>query len=122
MHRIGFMQGRLSPLVDQRVQAFPALHWRDEFPLAERFGFPLMEWTLDHEGLSANPLMSQEGQAEIRALSDKHGVEIRSLTGDCFMQAPFFKATGSRAAALGDQLHQVIKAAAALGVRYVVMP
>ena len=45
--RIGFMQGRLSPQVGDRIQAFPRDHWREEFPIAERLGFPLMEWTLD---------------------------------------------------------------------------
>ena len=28
--RIGFMQGRLSPQVDGKIQAFPWVHWRDE--------------------------------------------------------------------------------------------
>jgi hypothetical protein len=37
--RIGFMQGRLSPLLDGRIQAFPREHWRQEFELGERLGF-----------------------------------------------------------------------------------
>jgi hexulose-6-phosphate isomerase len=45
MNEIGFMQGRLCAPVDGKIQAFPWDHWRDEFPLAQRFGFPLMEWT-----------------------------------------------------------------------------
>ena len=34
--RIGFMQGRLSPPVEGRIQAFPWLCWTSEFAIAER--------------------------------------------------------------------------------------
>ena len=40
--RIGFVQGRLSPLVDGNIQAFPRDYWRHEFALAEQLGFDLM--------------------------------------------------------------------------------
>ncbi len=83
------MQGRLSPMVDGRIQAFPWEHWRDEFVLAGRHGFPTLEWTLDQERLSANPLMTPNGRREFRDLSAAHGVEVRCLTGDFFRQAPF---------------------------------
>ena len=86
------MQGRLSQRVDGRIQAFPWLSWEEEFQLAQRYGFRLMEWTLDQERLSENPLMTSEGQARIRELCRRHDVSIPSLTGDCFMQAPFWKA------------------------------
>jgi hexulose-6-phosphate isomerase len=89
-HRIGFMQGRLSPQIDGKIQAFPWPYWRDEFPLARDLGFTRLEWTLDHDDLAANPLMTAEGQAEILALSAAHGVAVSSITGDCFMQAPFW--------------------------------
>ena len=52
------MQGRLSPIVDGRIQAFPWDHWRAEFPAAEGLGLGLVEWTLDHERLGQNPLMT----------------------------------------------------------------
>ncbi len=122
MPRIGFMQGRLSPLVDGKIQAFPSDCWRAEFVLAERHSFPLIEWTLDHEGLSENPLMTRQGRAEIKALQQRHGIAIVSLTGDCFMQAPFFKAKGPRAIALRDELHAVLNASAELGIRFVLIP
>ena len=98
--RIGFMQGRLSPPVDGKIQAFPKTHWRDEFASGQSLGFARVEWTLDHEDLAANPLMIAEGQAEIRALSSSHGVAVSSITGDCFMQAPFWKEQGAARTAL----------------------
>jgi hexulose-6-phosphate isomerase len=116
------MQGRLSPRVDGKIQAFPARHWREEFAIAGRLGFPLMEWTLDHEGLDENPLMSKAGRSEIRALCAAHNLRIASLTGDCFMQAPFYKAEGLMASRLHDALIRILEASAALGIRYVLIP
>lgn len=120
--RIGFMQGRLTPPVDGKIQAFPAAHWRDEFRHAETAGFALMEWTLDHVGLDRNPLMTPEGRAEIAALSDRHGLRVGSVTGDCFMQAPFWKAGGSEREALVGGMRAVVEAAGDLGARHIVVP
>lgn len=120
--RIGFMQGRLSPQIDGKIQAFPWPYWRDEFPLARQLGFARLEWTLDHDDLAANPLMTAEGQAEIRALSAAHDVAVSSITGDCFMQAPFWKAQGADRAALVEEMAAVIRAGAAVGASIVVVP
>lgn len=120
--RIGFMQGRLVPPVMGKIQAFPWDDWREEFRLAREAGFALMEWTLDRERMDENPIMTPEGRAEIHELSRRHEVTVASLTGDCFMHAPFHKAPGgSRDALLGD-LVRVIEAAGAIGVRQVVVP
>ena len=34
--RVGFMQGRLSDLVGQKIQAFPKQEWRQEFSKAKQ--------------------------------------------------------------------------------------
>lgn len=122
MTKIGFMQGRLSPMEEGKIQSFPWQHWRDEFPLAQRCGFSLMEWTLDRERLLENPLMSAKGRQEIRQLCEQYQIEILSLTGDCFMQAPFWKSEGTQRTALLDDLAKVLAAAIALGISYVVIP
>jgi hexulose-6-phosphate isomerase len=120
--RIGFMQGRLSPMVGGRIQAFPWDAWRDEFALAQQHGFGLMEWTLDQDRLRDNPLMRAEGQDEIRALCGRHGVMVGSLTGDCFMQAPFWKAAGAARDALEADFRGVAEASAAVGAALIVVP
>lgn len=120
--RIGFMQGRLSPLVDGRTQAFPWSHWRDEFAVAGANGFGLMEWTLDHERLYENPLMTLAGRREIRSLSKQHGVRVASLTGDCFMQAPFYKVEESIRQGLVRDFHNIVDACAEMGIGHVVVP
>lgn len=123
MNRIGFMQGRLSPQVDGRIQAFPWPHWQDEFAAAAALGLPMMEWTLDAERLGENPLMTDAGRASIRHLMARHSVAIPSLTGDCFMQQPFWKAI--HAADVDERLdmfRQVIIACGAMSITKVVVP
>lgn len=122
MRPVGFMQGRLSPLVDGRIQAFPWAHWRDEFHQGGAAGFPFLEWTLDDERLAENPLMTSAGRREIRALSAATGVRVASLTGDCFMQRPFWKAPDAERPLLLDTLVQVLRACAELEVGLVVIP
>ena len=120
--RIGFMQGRLSPQVDGKIQAFPWRQWREEFAIAQAAGFDLMEWTLDAERLHENPFMTPAGQAEIRTLEARHGVAIESLTGDFFMHAPFHKAAGAERERRLADLRAVCAACARLGVRTLVIP
>ncbi|MHB9073510.1 MAG: sugar phosphate isomerase/epimerase family protein [Desulfobaccales bacterium] len=119
---IGFMQGRLSPLIDGKIQSFPWPYWREEFGLAANYGFHLMEWTLDQDRLSENPLMTKEGAEEIRRLSAKHGITVASLTGDCFMQAPFYKAAGQAREQLLSNLEQILINSGSLGIKWVVLP
>ncbi len=122
--RIGFMQGRLSPPVGDRIQAFPWVHWRDEFPAARRLGFTLMEWTVDAARLRENPIMTRAGQDEIRSLEDTFGVRVRSLTADCVMEAPFYKASeGERERVRRlDDLKALLDACAESGIVLVVIP
>jgi len=89
--RIGFMQGRISPLRNGRIQAFPWGNWENEFKQAEVLGFNAMEWTIDSERFLENPLVTVDGQSEINRLSRLHGLLIPSVTCDYFMENPFWK-------------------------------
>jgi len=120
--RLGFMQGRLSPMVDGKIQAFPARHWRDEYPSAERLGLPLMEWTLDDDDLDGNPLMTPAGRAEMRTLGERHGVSVETITGDLFMQRPFWRAADLAHATRLLHFDRVVEAASLAGARIVVVP
>lgn len=121
-NKIGYMQGRLVDRIDGRIQAFPQTTWRDEFPVAHRIGVGLVEWTLDDDQLAKNPFCTGSGQAEIRRLSKAFSLDVDSVTGDCFMQAPFWKCVGGVQVQLLEKLDLVIDSCAALGVRYVVIP
>jgi|TARA_B100002003_G_scaffold232416_1_gene244249 hexulose-6-phosphate isomerase len=119
---IGFMQGRLSPIVNGKIQAFPWDYWQQEFKIACDNGFRIMEWTLDQDRLYDNPVMTTEGQQEIRELSGQYEISISSLTGDCFMQAPFFKVTGKARESLLLDLKNIITSCGLLGVEFIVFP
>ena len=124
MSKIGFMQGRLSPMVNGKIQAFPSNHWRSEFGMANELGIHLMEWTVDQEGLYSNPLMTTEGRLDIKALQKQYSISIPSLTGDCFMQFPFWKECSNQHAisTLKDDFRRICASCADLMIKYIVLP
>jgi len=116
-NRIGFIQGRLSPLVDQKIQAFPWEHWKSEFPAAKDLGLRLMEWTLDAERIYENPFLKASG--EVQQLCRENQLRIPSLTGDFFMQEPFFHR--DREVRL-DTLKAVIRSCGDHGTEFLIIP
>ena len=120
--RIGFMQGRLSPIINGKIQEFPWDNWRREFEVGASLGFNIMEWTLDQEHLYQSPLMTKKGQLEIRKLSSDYGVRIPSLTGDCFMQSPFWKLSGADKKDRQNDLICILDGCANVGITQVVIP
>ncbi len=123
MNNIGFMQGRLCDQIDGLIQAFPWDNWRNEFQIAPDLGFDLIEWTLDSDGLYENPLLTTSGQSDIKNLSNKFGVKVVSVTGDCFMQTPFWKIIDSeKRSKLVDELIAVVDACSAIDVNKIVVP
>ena len=122
LNRIGFMQGRLSPPFGGCIQAFPWDCWQTEFPIAEKNSLGLMEWTLDQQRLHQNPLLTADGQREIVELSRSHGVLISSLTGDCFMQTPFWKAKGPAREQLQQDFLSIVHACSEVGISMIVVP
>jgi L-ribulose-5-phosphate 3-epimerase len=122
MREVGFMQGRMSDLVNGKIQAFPWACWQEEFSIAEQYGFRLIEWTLDQDRLYENPLLTQNGQAAIRTLCQRHGLIIPSLTGDCFMQAPFWKVQSVERETQKMDFLAVASACATVGISMIVVP
>ena len=122
MNNIGFIQGRLSPIVNDKIQAFPWDSWEEEFKIANSLGLKIMEWTLDCDNLYDNPLMTSSGQKRINELMIKYNISIPSLTGDCFMQQPFFKYTGKKRDKLILDLKNIIMACKNISIKYIVFP
>ena len=86
--RVGFMQGRLSPIIDGRIQSFPWDYWENELLLAEEIGIHLMEWTIDSKKIESNPILLPDNQKLITELARKSSVSIPSVTSDYFMENP----------------------------------
>ncbi len=122
INSIGFMQGRLSPIVDGKIQSFPWKSWQDEFKAAKEINLKLIEWTLDQENLYENPLMTHEGQNEINLLCERHNVSVPSLTGDCFMQAPFWHTKGKKKKTLQEDFQKIMDACVSVGILVIVVP
>jgi L-ribulose-5-phosphate 3-epimerase len=120
--RIGFMQGRLSPLINGKIQEFPWDNWRQEFAIASTLGFCLMEWTLDQDRLYESPLMTEKGRQEIIKLSHSYSIKIPSLTGDCFMQSPFWKVSGVEKESRQKDLTSILIGCEKVGIKQVVIP
>ena len=53
------MQGR-SPMIDQKIQAFPEDFWMAEFFSASALNFDLIEWTLTGKNLLKNPFLTNQ--------------------------------------------------------------
>ena len=81
-----------------------------------------MEWTLDHVNLYNNPLMTERGRKKIKHLSSKYDVNVISLTGDCFMQAPFWKVSDSLDFSLIKDFRAIVKACGTLNIKTIVIP
>lgn len=122
MSNIGFMQGRLSPILGNKIQCFPKSHWQEEFTEAKKIGIHIMEWTLDFDGLYENPLMQKKGRENIRFLSGLNNLTIPSLTGDCFMQKPFWKKDGKESLILKNIFLDICKACSEIGIEMIVVP
>jgi hexulose-6-phosphate isomerase len=72
--------------------------------------------------LAENPLVTREGQREIARLVASTAVAVWSVTGDCFMQAPFWKAAGSERRRRLEEVRLVCDACSEVGGRWVVIP
>ena len=60
---LGIMQGRLSAQIDNKIQAFPWPTWQAEFELSAIQNLSFIEWTLDHDRLNENPILTSSGRA-----------------------------------------------------------
>src|SRR5262249_18789721 len=87
---IGIVQGRLSPPVPGRLQAFPSRTWREEFGRARTCGFSSLEWVFEADNYEQNPIWTQEGVVAIRRQIDETGVRVDSICADYFMTHPLF--------------------------------
>ena len=121
-NKLGVMQGRLSPILNGKIQSFPWQNWKNEFYDLYDLNINLVEWTIDQENLYENPIMNSKDQIVIKRLMKKCKVKIISLTGDCFMQAPFWKCDGHEQKQLMIDFVNVIKSSSSIGIKFVIVP
>jgi hypothetical protein len=88
---IGFIQGRLSPITNNRIQQFPWNSWQNEFSIASKNDIKLIEWTIDTFNFHLNPLINLNQWEEINTIASKNNILIPSVTCDYFMENPPWK-------------------------------
>ena len=91
LSKVGVMQGRLSPIIDNRIQQFPWDSWPNEFVLASKINIKLIEWTIDTFKFYENPLINLNQWDEINLIMEKNSISIPSVTCDYFMENPPWK-------------------------------
>jgi hexulose-6-phosphate isomerase len=118
----GVMQGRLLRPIKNKIQSFPEKNWNKEFKIIKGLNLKFLEWTLDDKNLEKNPLLLHKGQNYIKRLCKKNNITINSITGDCFMQKPFWKKKGKQKKVLILKLKKVISSASRLKIKFIIIP
>lgn len=122
MNATGIMQGRLSPPVGGRIQAFPVETWREEFVRAREAGLAGLEWVYEVETESVNPLRSAKGCKEVRALAEREGISVLSVCADYYMVEQLTNECGTPDRAVMEHLRALLARVAAVGGKHVVLP
>ncbi len=117
---IGIMQGRLSPKIDGKIQAFPWEYWINEFKLAKDIGFTSIEWIVE-EPLEFNPLLTVKGINLIQELINDTEIKIDFICVDYFMKYPIFNSELNFVDSK-EILTKIISAGEKIGAKYVEIP
>jgi len=116
------MQGRLSPLINNKIQSFPWGHWQEEFEICHRLGIRNIEWTIDLFEIDSNPIFHSRGIREIAGLSESFNVLVPSVTCDFFMENPPFRNIGLTSDSIKSYLDKLLEASFELGPMHIVIP
>ena len=120
--KLGIMQGRLLPKIDERYQCFPAFNWQKEFYLAKKLGLKTIEFIFDNFYPHLNPLISKEGLKEIKKIQILTNVRVESICADYFMENPIFVNNPDKSKLNLFTLEKVIKNAKFLNVKNIILP
>lgn len=89
MGRIGIFQGRLSSSINNEIQSFPFHNWENEFKLANKIGFDLIEWIIGDE-IDKNPIFFKENINKIEDLINKNSINVDHICLDFLMKNNIF--------------------------------
>ena len=120
-NEIGIMQGRLSPRIDGKIQAYPARTWQKEFEIAQQIGYAAIEWIVENP-VESNALMTTSGKTEIKKVIYSTGVRIDYVCADIFMQQPLVRMTEEIKSKNKEYLLEILKNAKEVGALGVEIP
>ncbi len=93
-----------------------------EFSLAAAAGLDSIEWIYDVWGENANPICSNRGVEQMGFLSKEHGVEVRSLCADYFMERPLIRISSEEKRSRTEHLLWLISRCQLLNISRIVLP
>jgi hexulose-6-phosphate isomerase len=120
-NEIGIMQGRLSPRIDGKIQAYPANTWQKEFEIAKEIGYSAIEWIVE-KPVETNALMTKNGRDEIKQIIAKTGVRVDYVCADIFMQQPLVRMSEETRSQNNVYLVDILKNAKEIGAIGVEIP
>ena len=91
MINLGFMQGRLSGTVNNKIQFFLIQIGKMNLRQAKNIGLKYIEWTIDNHKFFKNPLMIPNQTKTVLKLKKKYRIKIHTVTADFFMEDAFLK-------------------------------
>lgn len=121
LDKIGVMQGRLSPKINNKIQCFPFNSWKSEFSTCSKLNIEKIEWTIDNYKFEDNPICTFLGRQEIFLLKNKYHIDIDSVTADFFMQEPFYKIKKNKEENY-SKLKNFIIDASKINIKYIILP
>jgi hexulose-6-phosphate isomerase len=121
LSKIGVMQGRLSPMINGKIQCFPWRNWKHEFIICNKLNIKKLEWTVDHEKFENNPICTNAGRQQIILLKSKYKIQINSVTADFFMQKPFYDKKNNKEKNFA-RLKNFIIDASKIQIKYIILP
>ena len=122
MTLIGIMEGRLFPPEAGRFQSFPRQHWAEEFERAAQAGLDTIEWIYDLYGAEVNPLATDSGIQQMKALSQQHHIQVLSVCADYFMDKPIVRVTPAELEERLNTLFWLLRRGQKLGINRIVLP
>jgi hexulose-6-phosphate isomerase len=122
MTLIGIMQGRLVPPTDKRIQCFPRQDWADEFELGPKAGIDSIEWIYDFYAADVNPIATEAGIVQMKALIQKTGVQVLSICADYFMERPLVRASAGEMAERLAMMDWLLGRGHLLGINRMIVP
>ena len=120
--KLGIMQGRLLPKIDERYQCFPAFNWQKEFYLAKKLGLKTIEFIFDNFYPHLNPLISKDGLKELKKIQILTNIKVESICADYFMENPIFVDNPDQSKLNLLTLEKVVKNAKFLNIKNIILP
>jgi sugar phosphate isomerase/epimerase len=115
--RFGIVQGRLIQSPPGQLQWFPQDYWESEFFLASSLGIDYIELIAERNHNSANPLWTDEGVRQIKALVQRNRLSLHAFCNDYIVDHNLAKGDD-----VLDQNLRLIERGALLGCAKYILP